>query len=573
MVRGSQYNKALEKVGGATVNISRRFILCWIACATLASATGCIPFVRIPGVPGLGDIPGAPSFLSHRPVSGNPHSPAAALEDNKLDDKAVIRAQGAGGYPPPGSYPAAGQPYYAAPAGAAPVQTYQPVAGEPAFVPPAQPGVAQPGVAPPGAVQPGAGQPLGQPPVQPGAQPFVQPGGQPFLQAPAGQPILPGGQPGALPPPGAMTGPPIDDYSLSPYIADIDAFVQEARTGRFMFGVGVNSDAGVTGQITIDERNFNIAAPPTSWDDIANGTAFRGAGQGFRLEAQPGTQVQRYMVTFTEPYLFNSLVSLNLSAFYFDRNYFDWDERRLGGRAALGYRLTHDLSASAALRAENVNIHEPRVRGVQELEEVLGDNTLYSTRFALTHDTRDSPFAPTEGHMVELSYEQAFGSFTYPKFEVDLRRYFMVYERPDGSGRHTISYNLRAGITGDNTPLYDHFYAGGFSTLRGFDFRGASPVKNGITVGGDLSLLGSVEYQFPLTADDMLKGVVFCDFGTVEEDLRIEGDSIRVAPGLGLRISIPALGPAPLALDFAFPVASEDTDDEQIFSFFIGVGR
>ncbi len=557
MFCGHRFKQALKMAGNATVNSSRRIILCWIACTTLVSSTGCIPFIRIPGVPTVGDIPGAPSFLSNRPVSGPPEVPASTLKNEKLDDPAVMRAQGPAAYPPPG-----GQPYYASPGAGTPapaaVQTYQPPPGEPAFVQPAQPGAAQPGFA-----QPGAGQPAV---VQPGTT-FAQP------DVGAGAPILPGGQPGVLPPPGAITGPPVDDYTLTPYIADIDAYVQEARTGRFMFGVGVNSDAGVTGQITIDERNFNIANPPTSWDDIANGTAFRGAGQGFRLEAQPGTQVQRYMVTFTEPYLFNSLVSLNLSAFYFDRNYFDWDERRLGGRAALGYRLTHNVSASAALRAENINIHDPRVGNVEELNEVVGDNAFYSTRFALTHDTRDSPFAPTEGHLVEFSYEQAFGDFTYPKFELDIRRYFLVYERPDGSGRHTISYGLRGGITGDNTPLYDHFFAGGFSTLRGFDFRGASPVKRGVRVGGDLRLLGSVEYQFPLTADDMLKGVVFCDFGTVEEDLKIEGDAFRVAPGLGLRISIPALGPAPLALDFAFPVASEITDDEQIFSFFIGVGR
>ena len=36
-------------------------------------------------------------------------------------------------------------------------------------------------------------------------------------------------------------------------------------------------------------------------DDILNGKAFRGAGQGFRMEALPGRDYQRYMVQFTEP--------------------------------------------------------------------------------------------------------------------------------------------------------------------------------------------------------------------------------------------------------------------------------
>ena len=95
----------------------------------------------------------------------------------------------------------------------------------------------------------------------------------------------------------------------------------------------------------------------------------------------------------------------------------------------------------------------------------------------------------------------------------------------------------------------------------------------GVIVGGAFRFLGSVEYTFPLTADDMLKGVVFCDYGTVEETIGIHGDQYRVAPGAGLRIAIPALGPAPLALDLAFPVAKADTDEVQNFSFFLGFTR
>ena len=77
----------------------------------------------------------------------------------------------------------------------------------------------------------------------------------------------------------------------------------------------------------------------------------------------------------------------------------------------------------------------------------------------------------------------------------------------------------------------------------------------------------------PLTADDMIKAVGFVDFGTVERDIEINWDNFRVAPGFGFRIAVPALGPAPLAFDFAFPVAQADTDNEQVFSFFFGFGR
>ncbi|HIF30785.1 MAG: BamA/TamA family outer membrane protein [Pirellulaceae bacterium] len=356
--------------------------------------------------------------------------------------------------------------------------------------------------------------------------------------------------------------------------ADLDVILNEARTGRFSIGMGVNSDAGLSGQIIVDERNFDWTAIPTSFDDIANGRAFRGGGQGFRLEALPGRQFQRYLLSFSEPYLWGTPISFSLSGYFFDRRYDDWDEQRLGGRFGFGYRLTPDLSATMALRMENVTVHNPRVGpGVVELDEVLGDNSLFSAQFTLSHDTRDIPFAPTEGHFLELSFTQAFGTFSFPRAEMDYRLYYLLRERPDGSGRHTLAYSFRTGFSGGNTPLFENYFAGGYSTLRGFDFRGASPQNMGVTVGGEFRFLGSVEYFFPLTADDMVKGVAFCDFGTVEEKIAIHADDYRVAPGIGLRLSIPAMGPAPIALDFAIPVAKEDTDRRRSFSFFFGYTR
>jgi outer membrane protein insertion porin family len=91
------------------------------------------------------------------------------------------------------------------------------------------------------------------------------------------------------------------------------------------------------------------------------------------------------------------------------------------------------------------------------------------------------------------------------------------------------------------------------------------------TVGGPFQWLSTVEYMFPITADDSLRGVVFTDFGTVEPNVAIK--NFRVAPGLGLRITLPAMGPAPIALDFAFPVAYAPFDDRQLFSFFVGFAR
>jgi outer membrane protein insertion porin family len=395
----------------------------------------------------------------------------------------------------------------------------------------------------------------------------------PLIPGPRNEPLPPLNVPWQIEP--STTFNQSSPFGYNPKVRDVpvDVFVQEGQTGRFSFGGSVNSDLGVSGQVILEERNFDIRRWPSRPRDLLNG-AFRGDGQNFRLEIVPGNQVQRYTLNFTEPNLFGySPFSLSVGGFYFTRIYRDWTEKRIGARASIGYEITPDLSISTELRGEDVGISRPRVNGVPALDRALGSNDLYTGRVRLAHNTRDSPFLPTEGHLLELIYDQVFGEFDFPRGQVNLSRYFLIRERADNSGRHTLTSSWRAGFAGVDQPIFENFFAGGFSTMRGFQFRGASPVDGGVQVGGRFQFIGSVEYMFPITADDMLRMVAFVDYGTVERDIKFDSKNFRVAPGIGARIAVPALGPAPLAFDFAFPVAYADSDTRQVFSFTMGLVR
>jgi len=485
-----------------------------------------------------------------------------------------------GTLPPPSVYqvqPGTQAAPQSAPSGYLPPPTYQP----PSYPSAPQTTLPNSGLSTGPYVPPG-GVPIASP------QPAVPQGGVPQSNLGASNaPFYPGGPlaesiygpQGAYSPQGTLdpysgmpTAPPV--FTPNTRMADLELTGVPARTGRIMFGGAVNSDAGVTGQVTIDERNFDITRWPTSFQDFANGTAFRGAGQTFRIEAVPGSQFKRYTISFADPNLLGYLpVSLGVSGFLYDRRFQDYDEERLGGRVSFGYRVTPDLSISTGVTGQNVKVQRPRVLGVPDLDNVLGDNELYSGEFRLTHDTRDSPFQPSEGHFFEFGYERAFGDFEYNRFEVENRNYLLVAQRADGSGKQTLTLGTRLGFSGSETPLFENYFAGGYSTLRGFDFRGASPVEGGVQVGGRFQWLNSLEYMFPITADDAFRGVAFVDFGTVERDIEINKDNFRVAPGLGLRVAIPMLGPAPLAFDFAYPVTQADGDERRIFSFYMSAVR
>lgn len=451
-------------------------------------------------------------------------------------------------YIPPGNNPpgSVGQPY-----------TGQPSVGQP-YVP--QPNVGQPYVGQP--YYPPAGIP-GQGTVPPYYPPggFASPSDYAGTLAPGvTQPgVFPGVAPGVAPPPGNPLAP----------IAPIDVFIQERQTGRAVIGGTVNSELGVAGQLILEERNFDFRQL------TPGGRFLRGGRQHLRIELMPGNEVQRYAVSWAQPNLFErSPTSLSVGGFYYTRNYRDWDEQRAGGRISLGREITRNLSISGEVRAEDVKLFDPRVSGVEELDRSLGSTDLYQGRVRIVRDTRDSTFLTHEGSLLELGIDQGFGEEVFTRGNVSWSRYWTVGRTfdPDAS-RQTLASSLQLGITSGGTPIFENYYAGGFSTIRGFDFRGASPKESDVEVGGEFLFLGSLEYGLPLTADNMLRTVAFVDYGTVERDVTITSENFRTSVGLGLRISVPAISPAPFALDFAYPVLMADTDDKQIFSFFIGATR
>ncbi len=362
----------------------------------------------------------------------------------------------------------------------------------------------------------------------------------------------------------------IDPEGNSP-IKDILVQVKETHTGSLMLGAGVNSDNGIVGSIVLNERNFDLFRFPTSFADILEGRAFRGAGQEFRIEAVPGNQLQRYTVSFREPFLFDRPYSLSASAYYYDRVYNEYTEGRAGGRVNIGHQLNKEWTITGGLRLENVNVSNVPFGAPVDYTSVVGNNLIAAPRVAATWDTRDSFMRPTEGGILDLSYEQVFGTFTFPILNAEASRYFTLWQRPDGSGRHVLAARSQVSWAGDDAPVFERFYAGGFRSIRGFQFRGVGPSENGFMTGGQFMFLNSIEYQLPIRANDQLYLVGFIDSGTVESKFELK--NYRVSAGVGLRITVPMLGPVPIALDFGFPLAQASTDQTQLFSFWFGLYR
>lgn len=370
-----------------------------------------------------------------------------------------------------------------------------------------------------------------------------------------------------------ILSPDADDLSYR----DVLIEVEETNTGNFNIGAAVDSDAGLTARMIINQRNFDIFDTPESFGDLFTGSAFRGGGQNARLEILPGTRYQTYAVSLTEPALFDSDYSGTVALSYRTRNYRQYDEQRYGTRLTVARRFGTRWTGNTFIRAENVTLSDLNADSPTDFYAVEDPSTLIGFGASLVRTDVDDRARPTRGSRVELSLEQVTGDFNFTRFSAEHFMFFTL--REDILGRRTVlSMRTAAGVVPqgqDETPTYERFYLGGRS-FRGFDFRGISPrgVRNDNgepsdeAVGGTWSFFWGIELEQPLY-QELLSGVVFLDTGTVEEDFGFDG--YRVSAGVGLRVFVPALSNVPIAFDFGFPLIKQDNDEERLFSFSIDV--
>jgi len=344
--------------------------------------------------------------------------------------------------------------------------------------------------------------------------------------------------------------------------------VSEGKTAEFLIGAGVSSNHGVLGNVSFRQRNFDILNWPKSWKEFMTAQGWKGAGQTFSVVAQPGVELMRYHVEWFDPMLFDLPYSAGVKAFAFNRNREDYDESRLGAVFSVGHRFKNRWYGELATRVEGIRIDDVDTLAAPELMAVNGAHFLAGFKGSLVRDRTDSRWLPSKGDRLRFSAEQVTGDFSFTVFRAAYSRYHTLLT--DSQDRkHILAARSSVGAIAGDAPVFERFYGGGMGSIRGFDYRGISP-RNGVkndAVGGDFMVFLGGEYSFPMIGRD-LRGVVFVDTGTVEDNMNIT--TYRASVGFGVRWIVPIFGPMPMSFDFAIPLVKDTQDDTQFFSFSLG---
>ena len=218
-------------------------------------------------------------------------------------------------------------------------------------------------------------------------------------------------------------------------------------------------------------------------------------------------------------------------------------ERRRGATVRAGRALGQGVSVFLSARRDAVGYDavpfylDPPVGELLDAAAIVG-----ALGIEFTTDARDARLSATRGYYGSLLFENAGryfgGERAFNRALLDLRGYAPLART--ASGPAVLAVRLLGGsATGENVPLSEQFFLGGYELLRGYDLY---------SIRGDRMLLASVEARIPLSSG--LQGVLFADTGNAwAPGVRANLSDLRAGVGVGLRFLTPI---GPLRLDAAY---------------------
>ncbi len=347
-------------------------------------------------------------------------------------------------------------------------------------------------------------------------------------------------------------------------LMDVNVTVTEKETGQLRAGLGYSSVENAMIQAQISENNI------------------LGTGRRLSLGVNTSSIRQDYFMDFTEPHFRDRDISLGYSIYNRQFIYQSYITNRLGAGFTFGRGLSEYAEGSLGYKIEKVGVEINSVAAYQYPPSLyvvsqVGERVTSSVNMALIQDTRDNKNAPTTGYKADFSTQLAGGPLgadeSFYKLMLGASRYFPLpygfIFMTHGEARYGATYN------GQPLPMWENFFLGGPTSLRGFNYLNVGPRDtSGNSIGGDSSLLFNFEVSYNFTP--AVEGLLFYDRGQLYGEIgdlsrtslqRFDLVNMRHAVGLGIRFTTPAM---PIFIAWGFKLDRRDEEPPMEFHFTMG---
>ena len=300
---------------------------------------------------------------------------------------------------------------------------------------------------------------------------------------------------------------------------------------------------------------------------------------------------------FFDPYFTIDGIGLGYGAFYRKTDYGNfniasYNTDSYGGSVTFKLPISETELLGLSLSLDNTQL-KTNIYSSRQLQDFYNsegfDFTTYSGSVSWSQVTLDRGIFPTNGmsNQISLSITLPGSNLNYGRFSHDLKL-FRPLPRGLIFGFRSKLGALFAYDDTETAPPYQHFYAGGMKSVRGFkqNYLGPKAVYSGAftpryqrPIGGPYSITGGLDLIIPLNFvpdQRSIRGSVFLDYGNVFSDgclpyevncYEFDLSELRYSIGIGVTW-ITALGPLSFAIASVFN--DSPTDRTETFQFEIG---
>ena len=260
--------------------------------------------------------------------------------------------------------------------------------------------------------------------------------------------------------------------------------------------------------------------------------------------SSPMTEVE---VLWVEPWLLGFRSSNTFRLFVENQLLEEQEKTSYGGEAAVIYQPNKRFYLKTTLQMQGIRWKynpAPGDYSESELERAIS--------FNLRRDYRDNFLFPKSGTLVTFTGKIVGlilgGTQDYFKMETGFSKYFNLFGPFVVAGRAKVGW--MASFTQKEEPVYEKFYLGGETSLRGWRDRKLITDDHelkGTAIGKNIKVLTNAEIRFPLFW--LIGGEIFIDGGNLADSFSdLKDQTYRWDAGIGLTIASP-LGP--FRIDYA----------------------
>ena len=376
---------------------------------------------------------------------------------------------------------------------------------------------------------------------------------------------------------------------------DVEFTVKEQPTGSITGTVGYSEGWGLILSAGYQQQNVagtgNSLGVNLSWSDYMKSVHFN----------------------YFDPYFTADGVSRGYNLFFrrsdfHGRNLARFSTDAVGGGVNFGIPVGETQRLQFGLTVEQTKITEGLFAALEIADFIdrEGEDFLNFKAEALwRRSTLNRGLFPTAGRQQSLALEVAVpgSDLSFYKLRYDGDMYFPFGPNWSLRLRAEVGYG---GVFGDTEtfPFYEHFFAGGFGSVRGFENSTLGPRategpntivydRDGSPIGGNLMVVGGAELIFPLPLVENMRQfrpVLFVDVGNVFNTDCPTAERLAAASGVAieeivLRCPEPSVdelrysaglsvtwltGMGPMTFALAIPFNSAPWDEEERFSFELG---